>query len=42
LCRVSLISKTFSTVATEKEKWFGAQYKGDYLSEELIKVNQNK
>ncbi|CAF1172849.1 unnamed protein product [Adineta steineri] len=35
--RVFLQSKKFTSIATEKEKWFGTQYKQEYLPEELIK-----
>ncbi len=35
--RVFLISKEFVSIATEKEKWFGTQYKQEYLPDELIK-----
>ena len=35
--RVFITSKEFVSIATEKEKWFGTQYKQDYLPEELIK-----
>ncbi|CAF1449332.1 unnamed protein product [Adineta steineri] len=35
--RVFLESKEFSSIATEKEKWYGTQYKQEYLPEELIK-----
>ncbi|CAF0866965.1 unnamed protein product [Rotaria sordida] len=35
--RVFLTSKKFLSIATEKEKWYGTQYKQEYLSEELIK-----
>ncbi|CAF4248358.1 unnamed protein product, partial [Adineta steineri] len=35
--RVFLLSKEFTSIATETEKWFGTQYKQEYLSEELIK-----
>ncbi|CAF4107813.1 unnamed protein product, partial [Adineta steineri] len=34
--RVFLESKEFTWIATEKEKWYGTQYKQEYLSEELI------
>ncbi|UJR37824.1 hypothetical protein I4U23_030514 [Adineta vaga] len=36
--RVFLASKEFVSIATEKEKWFGTQYKQEYLPEELIKA----
>lgn len=32
-----LTSKEFTSIVTEKEKWFGTEYKQDYLPEELIK-----
>ncbi len=35
--RVFLASKEFVSIVTEKEKWFGTQYKQDYLPDELIK-----
>ncbi|CAF0979560.1 unnamed protein product [Adineta steineri] len=35
--RVFLASKEFTSIATETEKWFGTQYKQEYLPEELIK-----
>ncbi|CAF0834979.1 unnamed protein product [Rotaria sordida] len=35
--RVFLTSKEFLSIAREKEKWYGTQYKQEYLSEELIK-----
>ncbi|CAF1145140.1 unnamed protein product [Adineta steineri] len=35
--RVFLASKEFTSIATEKEKWFGTQYKQEYLPKELIK-----
>ncbi|CAF3856023.1 unnamed protein product [Rotaria sp. Silwood1] len=35
--RVFLISKEFVSIATEKEKWFGTQYKKEYLPDEFIK-----
>ncbi|CAF1425013.1 unnamed protein product [Adineta steineri] len=35
--RVFLESKEFTSIATEKEKWYGTQYKQEYLPEELIK-----
>ena len=35
--RVFLTSKEFLSIASEKEKWYGTQYKQEYLSEELIK-----
>ncbi|CAF4180716.1 unnamed protein product, partial [Adineta steineri] len=35
--RVFLESKEFTSIATEKEKWSGTQYKQEYLPEELIK-----
>lgn len=41
LIRVFLASKEFTSIATEKEKWFGTQYKKDYLSENFIKVCEN-
>jgi len=34
--RVFLASKEFASIATEKEKWFGTQYKQEYLPEALI------
>ncbi|CAF2145915.1 unnamed protein product [Rotaria magnacalcarata] len=34
--RVFLASKEFTSIATEKEKWFDTQYKKEYLPEELI------
>ena len=39
--RVFITSKEFTSIATEKEKWFGTQYKQDYLPEELIKQCEN-
>ncbi|CAF0885381.1 unnamed protein product [Adineta steineri] len=35
--RIFLVSKEFTSIATETEKWFGTQYKQEYLPEELIK-----
>ena len=35
--RVFLVSKEFVSIATETEKWFGTQYKLEYLSEEFIR-----
>ena len=35
--RVFLASKEFTSIATEKEKWFGTQYKQEPLPEALIK-----
>ncbi len=35
--RVFLASKEFVSIVTEKEKWFGTQYKQDYLPDELIR-----
>lgn len=35
--RVFLASKEFTSIATEKEKWFGTQYKQEHLPDELIK-----
>ncbi|CAF2706664.1 unnamed protein product [Rotaria sp. Silwood2] len=34
--RVFLASKEFVSIATEKEKWFGTQYKKEYLPDALI------
>jgi insulysin len=34
--RVFLVSKDFQSLATEQEKWFGTQYKEEYLPNELI------
>ncbi|CAF0885808.1 unnamed protein product [Adineta ricciae] len=34
--QIYLIGKEFSTIATEKERWYGIQYKQEYLSEEFI------
>ncbi len=39
--RIFLISKTFTTIAKDKEKWFGVHYKQEYLPEEFFTVNQN-
>ena len=39
--RVFLVSKEFQSIATEKEKWFGTQYKQDYLPVELIEKCEN-
>ncbi|CAF3973712.1 unnamed protein product [Adineta steineri] len=35
--RVFLVSKEFTSIATEKEKWYGTQYKQEDLPKELIK-----
>ncbi|CAF1256026.1 unnamed protein product, partial [Didymodactylos carnosus] len=39
--RIFLVGKNFSSVATEKEKWFGTSYKEEYLPEDLIKRCEN-
>ncbi|CAF0762387.1 unnamed protein product [Adineta steineri] len=35
--RVFLASKEFTSIATEKEKWFGTHYKQEHIPEKLIK-----
>ncbi|CAF1492492.1 unnamed protein product, partial [Rotaria sordida] len=35
--RIFPIGEEFTTIATEKEKWYGTQYKQEYLCEEFIR-----